>query len=167
MAYRATHEAVKSVVPNETTLPVTEGLSPTEQIQEILSKATSSEQSSVVEAAAEGSETRVAGEVLMSQWGARAVEIQAEGLPAKASWTLSAPRPPAPSVRLQNYRELVSRAVEVFGDELKASTWLSRPSTDLNGRTPLDVAQSVDYDESRLQRAFEPIFTRIEHGIYR
>ena len=139
-------------------------LSAAEQIHEFFLDSGSVEQDSAVREVAEGSVTRVVEEVLIPRRSARAGLIQAEAEPV---WRSRAPRRLPPGARLQNYRELVSRTVEVFGDESKASRWLSIPSTDLDGRTPLDVAQSVDYDESQLQRVFEPIFTRIEHGIYR
>ena len=63
---------------------------------------------------------------------------------------------------LVNYRTLVARVVDAFGDELKASAWLSTPNRSLNGETPLRVAQGVGYES----RILEPILTRIEHGIY-
>ncbi len=66
------------------------------------------------------------------------------------------------SVReLANYRKLVERVVEVFGDEIKASRWLSLPNPELNGETPLQAVQRNDHDT----RVLEPILTRIEHGI--
>jgi uncharacterized protein (DUF2384 family) len=61
-----------------------------------------------------------------------------------------------------NYQGIVARATEVFGDEVKASRWLSLPCQDLNGRVPLEVASKNGYD----LQVFEPIFIRIEHGIY-
>jgi uncharacterized protein (DUF2384 family) len=62
---------------------------------------------------------------------------------------------------MANYRKLVERAVEVFGDEIKASEWLSRPSNDLGGEVPIRVAEREAYGLF----ALEPIFIRIEHGI--
>jgi len=62
---------------------------------------------------------------------------------------------------LTNYQTLVARVVDVFGDELKASRWLSLPNSDLNGESPLQVAQRVNYSVLPL----EPILVRIEHGI--
>jgi uncharacterized protein (DUF2384 family) len=59
------------------------------------------------------------------------------------------------------YRGLVSRAVEAFGDEIKASKWLSLPNRDLHGQTPIQAVQASGYD----LRVLEPILTRIEHGI--
>lgn len=64
------------------------------------------------------------------------------------------------------YRSLVERAVDVFGDEIKASLWLSRPSPDLEGKSPLQEAQRLHYAPADMDRLFEPIFVRIEEGIY-
>jgi uncharacterized protein (DUF2384 family) len=63
--------------------------------------------------------------------------------------------------RRANYQTLVARVVGVFGDELKASLWLSTPNSDLNGKTPLQVAELGNYSLVPL----EPILVRIEHGI--
>jgi uncharacterized protein (DUF2384 family) len=65
------------------------------------------------------------------------------------------------ATRLTNYRALIARATDVFGDEIKASRWLSTPNADLAGRVPLEMASLQDYKFSFL----EPIFIRIEHGI--
>jgi uncharacterized protein (DUF2384 family) len=62
---------------------------------------------------------------------------------------------------MKRYRALVARTVDVFGDEIKASLWLSLPNQDFNGQTPLQVAQKSGY---KLQ-AIEPILIRIEHGV--
>jgi uncharacterized protein (DUF2384 family) len=64
--------------------------------------------------------------------------------------------------RMSNYRNLVARTVEVFGDEIKASRWLSAPSAELGGKTPIELARGFGYDVGQL----EPILTRIEHGVY-
>ena len=65
-----------------------------------------------------------------------------------------------------SYRNLVERTIDVFGDAVKASLWLSTPSPDLQGKVPMQVAQSVKYSQAELEKIFEPIFLRIEHGIY-
>lgn len=72
------------------------------------------------------------------------------------------------SLRMEykNYQALVERAIEVFGDELKAALWLSTPSSDLENKVPLQIAQSVHYAADELRGIFEPVFLRIEHGIY-
>jgi uncharacterized protein (DUF2384 family) len=85
--------------------------------------------------------------------------------------TASKPRvkPSAPQVHsadaaraLASYRALVARTVEAFGDEIKASKWLSLPNKDLKGMTPLQLVEASGYSIESL----EPILTRIEHGIY-
>jgi len=77
---------------------------------------------------------------------------------AKGTRTLEASETVA---ELWLYRKLVSRTVEAFGDEVKASEWLSRPNADFGNETPLAVAQKSGYD----YRAIEPFLIRIEHGI--
>jgi uncharacterized protein (DUF2384 family) len=61
-----------------------------------------------------------------------------------------------------NYRRLVERVGDVFGDATKASLWLSMPNADLGGETPLQRAEKDGYSGQSL----EPILVRIEHGIY-
>ncbi len=73
---------------------------------------------------------------------------------------------PAQRAEYGSYRQFVERTIDVFGDELKASLWLSKPSPDLEGKVPLQIAELVQYAEAELDRIFEPIFIRIEHGIY-
>jgi len=72
------------------------------------------------------------------------------------------PAPAAIAKEFESYKALVSRAVDVFGDEIRASLWLSQPNPDLKGKTPLEVAQRSGYDV----KVLEPILVRIEHGIY-
>ena len=60
-----------------------------------------------------------------------------------------------------SYRALVSRVVAAFGDEIKASRWLSLPNSDLSGQTPIQAIQNSGYD----LQVIEPILTRIEHGV--
>ncbi len=55
---------------------------------------------------------------------------------------------------------IIARAVAVFGDEHKATHWLSTPLAILNDKTPADVIQTVD-GIARI----EQILTRIEHNI--
>lgn len=66
------------------------------------------------------------------------------------------------AVVLARYKVLTARAVEVFGDEIKAAQWLSTPSVDFGGKAPIQVASQSGYEAEVL----EPVFTRIEHGIY-
>lgn len=74
---------------------------------------------------------------------------------------LSARAEPFAEPSLANYQSLVARVVGAFGDELKASRWLSLPNSDLDGKTPLQIAQRDNYSAS----ALEPILIRMEHGI--
>jgi uncharacterized protein (DUF2384 family) len=66
-----------------------------------------------------------------------------------------------PQHEMVRYRALVSRAVDAFGDEIKASRWLSMTNKDLDGQTPLQAVQTSGYD----MQVLEPILTRIEHGV--
>jgi uncharacterized protein (DUF2384 family) len=70
--------------------------------------------------------------------------------------------PAGPALRMKRYRILVERAVEVFGDELKASRWLSLPNRELDGKVPIQVAEKDGYSLSSI----EPLLIRIEHGVY-
>jgi uncharacterized protein (DUF2384 family) len=71
-----------------------------------------------------------------------------------------------PAAQLRAYEGLVNRAIEVFGDAITADRWLSEPSPDLNNLVPLQIAEECDFDEKKIKERFEPIFARIEHGIY-
>ncbi|HXR40374.1 MAG TPA: MbcA/ParS/Xre antitoxin family protein [Terracidiphilus sp.] len=62
---------------------------------------------------------------------------------------------------MMRYKTLIERTVDAFGDEIKASRWLSLPSRDFDGQTPLQAAQKSGYDLA----AIEPILIRIEHGV--
>lgn len=64
--------------------------------------------------------------------------------------------------RFTNYRELIDRVVDVFGDEIAASKWLSTPNADFEQKAPIDVAREHEYDMT----ALEPVLIRIEHGVY-
>lgn len=66
-----------------------------------------------------------------------------------------------PERALTLYRALVARVVDAFGDEIKASRWLSLPNRDLDGQAPLQAAQCSGYD----MQVMEPLLTRIEHGV--
>ena len=81
--------------------------------------------------------------------------------PERAHSAASKPGVAEPAHEMMGYRALVSRAVEAFGDEIKASRWLSLPNRDLEGQTPLQAVQASGYD----MHVLEPILTRIEHGI--
>ncbi|MGO9318907.1 MAG: antitoxin Xre/MbcA/ParS toxin-binding domain-containing protein [Terracidiphilus sp.] len=63
---------------------------------------------------------------------------------------------------MKRYRILVARVVDVFGDELKASRWLSLPNRELDGQIPIQVAEKDGYS----LKSIEPLLIRIEHGVY-
>jgi uncharacterized protein (DUF2384 family) len=52
--------------------------------------------------------------------------------------------------------------VDAFGDEIKASLWLSLPNEELHGQTPLQAVEKSGYD----MKVLEPMLTRMEHGVY-
>jgi len=66
----------------------------------------------------------------------------------------------------ENYVALVNRAIDVFGDANMASKWLSQPNVALGNKIPLEVVQDHGYSKGRVEEVLEPIFVRIEHGIY-
>jgi len=66
-----------------------------------------------------------------------------------------------PAREMMRYRALIARTVDAFGDEIKASRWLSLPNRDFNGKTSLQVALESGYS----LKAIEPILVRIEHGV--
>ena len=69
-------------------------------------------------------------------------------------------RTKATELRFANYERLVDRVSDVFGDDLKASRWLSLANEDFGRITPLAAAREDDYNMTRL----EPVLVRIEHG---
>jgi putative toxin-antitoxin system antitoxin component (TIGR02293 family) len=66
----------------------------------------------------------------------------------------------AESDRLMRLARVGAHAVQVFGTDEKAATWLHRPNRALNNRTPLDLLQT---DLGRKQ--VEDVLSRIEHGV--
>ena len=60
------------------------------------------------------------------------------------------------------YKTVVERAVDVFGNELKATPWLSRQSPDFDGRSPVEALVDSDFNPTAI------LYTlgRIEHGVY-
>lgn len=67
----------------------------------------------------------------------------------------------APSLPIARIIPVIAHAVAVFGDEHKASHWLSTPLALLENRAPSSLLET---DEG-LQRV-EQILTRIEHNIF-
>lgn len=56
---------------------------------------------------------------------------------------------------------LLSKAIEVLGDEPKAQRWISSPQWGLGGATPLDFCKK----EGGLQKVID-LLGRIEMGVY-
>ena len=67
-----------------------------------------------------------------------------------------------PAREMMRYRALIARTVDAFGDEIKASRWLSLPNRELDGQIPIQVAEKDGYS----LRSIEPLLIRIEHGVY-
>ncbi len=67
----------------------------------------------------------------------------------------------APQLPISSIVPVVAHAVAVFGDEHKASHWLSTPLALLENRPPSELLNSTE----GIQRV-EEILTRIEHNIF-
>ena len=67
----------------------------------------------------------------------------------------------APQLPIARIVPVVAHAVAVFGDEHKASHWLSTPLPLFDDRSPSELLNS----EEGIQRVDE-ILTRIEHNIF-
>jgi putative toxin-antitoxin system antitoxin component (TIGR02293 family) len=67
----------------------------------------------------------------------------------------------APQLPIARIVPVVAHAVTVFGDEHKASHWLSTPLPLLENRAPSELLTSTE----GIQRV-EEILTRIEHNIF-
>ena len=58
-------------------------------------------------------------------------------------------------------KQILARAVEVFGDESEARLWLKEPKSALQGMTPIQAIKTA----SGVQQV-ELMLGRIEHGIF-
>ena len=67
----------------------------------------------------------------------------------------------APQVPITRLVPVVAHAVAVFGDEHKASHWLSTPLAYFGGRAPTELLET----EEGLQLV-EQTLTRIEHNVF-
>ena len=56
-----------------------------------------------------------------------------------------------------------NRALEVFGDETKARSWMDSPRDAFDGRTPQDLVATGDFGEQR--RVLEALL-RIDYGVF-
>jgi putative toxin-antitoxin system antitoxin component (TIGR02293 family) len=61
----------------------------------------------------------------------------------------------------RRWRQVLDRAVEVFGDESEAILWLKEPKSALQGMTPIQAIKT----EYGVQQV-ELMLGRIEHGIF-
>lgn len=59
-------------------------------------------------------------------------------------------------------QQLVSRAVQVFGDLAIAKEWLEEPIPSLAGNRPIDLIHGSESDQLRVYT----ILGRVEHGIF-
>ncbi len=69
-------------------------------------------------------------------------------------------------MQLTNYRALVKRANDVLGSAELATRWLSSPNPSLDGDIPLQLMGRENYSREAIEKYLEPIFRRIEFGIY-
>ncbi len=60
------------------------------------------------------------------------------------------------------YKTVVERAVDVFGNELKATRWLSRSSSDFDEKSPLEALADSSFDSTPILN----VLGKIEHGVY-
>ncbi len=68
---------------------------------------------------------------------------------------------PVESDRVYRLARIAARAEEVFGDLVKARTWMVRPNRALGNVLPLNL---LDTDEGT--RQVEAVLGRIEHGVW-
>ncbi|MGI4855867.1 MAG: antitoxin Xre/MbcA/ParS toxin-binding domain-containing protein [Janthinobacterium lividum] len=65
------------------------------------------------------------------------------------------------SDRLLRLAAVTEQAIGVFGSTPAAESWLVTPAIGLDGRTPLDLLQSLEGSEQ-----VEAFLTRIDYGVY-
>jgi putative toxin-antitoxin system antitoxin component (TIGR02293 family) len=56
-----------------------------------------------------------------------------------------------------------NRALEIFGDEAKARSWMTTPRDLFNGRTPKELVESGD---AAAQRRVLEVLIRIDYGVF-
>ena len=84
---------------------------------------------------------------------------------------MGSPHGPAPASAEQLAEELAhpnanaiwNRALEIFGEEAKARSWMNTPRDLFDGRTPEELVQSGDAAEQR--RVLE-VLIRIDYGVF-
>lgn len=62
-----------------------------------------------------------------------------------------------------NAQAIWNRALEVFGDQAKAQSWMNTPRAIFSGRTPHDLIATNDRAEQR--RVLE-VLLRIDYGVF-
>jgi len=62
-----------------------------------------------------------------------------------------------------NAKSVWRRALEVFGEEAKAHSWMSTPRDIFDGRSPQDLVATGDSGEQR--RVLE-VLLRIDYGVF-
>lgn len=62
-----------------------------------------------------------------------------------------------------NANSIWSRAVEVFGDEAKAQSWMNTPRDIFGGRSPQELVSTGEPSEQR--RVLE-VLLRIDYGVF-
>ncbi len=67
---------------------------------------------------------------------------------------------PAIDARYAEYKQLVARAVEVFGSDVEATRWLSHANPDFANRTPLQAFLEEGAD------SVLDVLGKIEHGVF-
>jgi putative toxin-antitoxin system antitoxin component (TIGR02293 family) len=69
----------------------------------------------------------------------------------------------AEELKNPNSGAIWNRALEIFGDEGKARSWMNTPRDLFDGRTPQQLIQSGDAAE---QRRVLQILIRIDYGVF-
>jgi len=80
--------------------------------------------------------------------------------------SLQTPTPPerlAEQLEHPSAHAIWNRALEVFGDPIKARSWMDTPRDIFGGRSPQDLAVSGDAGEQR--RVLE-VLIRIDYGVF-
>jgi putative toxin-antitoxin system antitoxin component (TIGR02293 family) len=79
--------------------------------------------------------------------------------------SLHEPTPTELAAQLEhpNANSIWSRALEVFGDEAKARSWMDTPRDIFGGRSPQDLVATGDSSEQR--RVLE-VLLRIDYGVF-
>jgi putative toxin-antitoxin system antitoxin component (TIGR02293 family) len=69
----------------------------------------------------------------------------------------------AEELKHPNADAIWNRALEIFGDQVKARSWMNTPRDVFDGRTPEELVQSGDAAQQR--RVLE-VLIRIDYGVF-